>query len=169
MEGSMAWWRSTRTLLVSGVVVLGLLLGLGPRVRTADAKRFNPLLPFGTSDVTGSGMVGVVPGQTFRLNVVNIIGVTPPDPCAVRLRILDTTGGTLVDSGSLTLQPGTASFVDFTPTPATNLGRIQVRVLVELVAETGEKPTPCVVLPSFEVFDNATLKTDVSGMTDPTW
>jgi hypothetical protein len=135
------------------------LLVLGVLARTTTA--FNP-----QPDPPGYGMVGIVEGQTARLNLVNLgttNPLTPPDPCRARLQFFDGEGNAL--AGKLvTLKPGQAAFLDyaasFTPT---NIGdvvgptRAEIRGAVN--TETGALPPPCRT--TLEIFDNATGKTAV--------
>jgi hypothetical protein len=61
------------------------------------------------------GLIGIGPGQTLRLAVVNAGTTAPPEPdavCRVRLGFADLDGQPLRDSVELRLLPGAARFVD---------------------------------------------------------
>jgi hypothetical protein len=119
------------------------------------------------------GMVGITPGQTLRLNVVNTAftrqGELPPDPCRVVLTFFDAEGrhyrrrdGAVVRSAAQ-LQPGRATSLDLNADEfATEGGRIQLRAVVTVipppVGDTNALPPgPCVT--SVEVINNANGKT----------
>ena len=154
-----------RMIVAAALVAVGVLAGVtAQRVRAEDGGYFNPLQPFGTPYKSGTGMIGVVPGQTVRLNAVNI-GV-PANACNIDLTILDSTGNPLTRSASMTLMPGAATHLDFSPPPATLLARTQVRTLVALADVAGNH---CAILPTVEVFDHVTLRTSIAMSGDPSW
>ena len=117
------------------------------------------------------GPLGLVAGQTIRLNAVNVLdpgtaGV-PPDPCRVTLSLVGEDGSVLARSTE-TLQPGAATFLDFVvpAQPADPNGaaavaasRTAVRavVAVESVGARVVPPDPCRA--TLEVFDAATGRT----------
>jgi len=122
------------------------------------------------------GMVGISPGQTARLNVVNAIPPGPPNsppgpPIRVTLMFVDSTGnpfniGDAPARTTVTLHPGQSTFLDLSlsgdafpvgtpnipPGPPT---RVQLRALVS----DCEGCSRGLVVPTLEVFDNATGKT----------
>ncbi len=99
------------------------------------------------------GMVGLAPGQTARLNVVNIGPATPSSiPCFMVLAFLDDSGKELTQR-FVQVERGKAAFLDL---PASDDGgRVQVRAI-------GFNPLlipislSCRLLPTLEVFDNDT-------------
>jgi len=88
-----------------------------------------------------TGMVGLAPGQTVRLNVVNIGGGTMPgDPCRVEMRLVDGDGiEVAMDGGSV--RPGQAIFLDFVH-EATRSGRLQLRGVVQFVGDVNGRGCP---------------------------
>lgn len=154
-----------RTILAVAVLLLGTVVVMTTqRVRAENGEHFNPLQPFGTADVSGTGMLGVVPGQTLRLNAVNI-GVLA-NACSVQMMILDASGNHLTRPDTVTLLPGAAAHLDFSPPPSGALSRTQARTLIAL-AETSR--TNCAILPTVEVFDNVTQRTSIAMSGDPSW
>ena len=122
------------------------------------------------------GMVGIVPGQTARLNAV--LGAPPDDSvpsCEVDLAILGADGNRL-GGGPVTIRTGGAAHVDFAVSTGgrSRLGpaapdRIQLRA----VAKAGVGPSPfgpdpspfapcgAPLLASLEIFDSRTQETSV--------
>ncbi len=135
--------RGVRCLSVGAAVLLGILL-CASQAHGQD----NPLPT--SSDFT-FGMVGLAPGQTARLNVVNIgSGPRSPIPCFTVLAFLDDTGKELKQS-FVQVDHGKAAFLDL---PASDDGgRVQVRGI-------GFNPllipvsVSCKLLPTLEVFNN---------------
>jgi len=110
--------------------------------------------------------LGIIAGQTIRLNVVNVSEpggqLSPPDPCRVTLVLFGPEGGVLVHSTQM-LQPGVATFLDFTlPTGSGDVNpigpaRAEIRGAVTFESISGGIPPPCRA--TLEVFDNADGKT----------
>jgi hypothetical protein len=114
---------------------------------------------WGGTDV-GNGMVGLVRGQTARLNTVNLGG---PDtrPCEVELMFFDDQGNPLAARGIIIIG-GKSDFLDLNADalggPDTRPGdRFQIRAQVVI------PPGPCrgTTIPTLEIFDNDTGKTTV--------
>jgi len=149
------------------------------KVRQVHA--FNP-----QPDPPGFGMIGLVRGQTLRLNIVNI---TPPDPnfappCRVVLSFRDANGHPFTNSDGqvlrrvVELRAGQSDFIDlnadsFAP-PSTNADvaptRLQLRPFVRVQSsppDPNTPPDPCRA--SMEVFDNATGRTSIfaAGFASP--
>ncbi len=108
------------------------------------------------------GQLGIVAGQTIRLNTVNVLdpGTTavPPGPCRVTLVLFGVDGAVLAHSSQL-LQPGAATFLDFTLPTIANSIRTEVRadVTVESLSVRLVPPDPCRA--TLEVFDNTSGQT----------
>jgi hypothetical protein len=118
--------------------------------------------------------IGLVRGQTARINFSSIIGPeAPPDPCRVRLAFADNDGNILRDprtgepvSKTMTLQNGQSTSLqvnasDFLSGDAIGATRLQLRPLVlaqvQVNSDGTVPPDPCA--PVVEVIDNATAKT----------
>ena len=137
--------RGVTCLRVGAVVLAGILL-VASRARGQE----NPLPA--PPDFT-FGMVGVAPGQTARLNVVNIGSAIPSTiPCFLVLAFLDESGKQLKQR-FVQVDGGKAAFLDL---PASgDGGRVQIRGL-------GFNPLlipvslSCRLLPTLEVFNNDT-------------
>jgi hypothetical protein len=135
------------------------------------------------------GMVGITPGQTMRLNVVNliqpppdpeIIGV-PPGPCRVLLSFRDAQGQPFSDSNGqpigrvVELQAGQSAFLDLNAdlfsAPLSNNAdvasgplRLQLRPFVRVLTAPPDPdkqlpPGPCRA--TMEVFDNTSGRTSI--------
>ena len=106
------------------------------------------------------GMVGIVEGeQTARLNVVNVAPAdtrTPRTPCMVELMFFDGDGEMLA-MAMVTLDPGKAAFHDFTDSVYEVGRRLQIRAEVMIM---GDKVS-CNVIPTLEIYDMETMKTEV--------
>ena len=134
------------------------------------AHAFNPQPAPPKNALIGFGMVGLVAGQTMRLNIVNYGG---PDtrPCAVEVLIFDAVG-TVVASETATVEPGEAVSSNFTPistepgTPGIALttllpddnGRFQLRAAVRGIVNPNVSPV-CRnlrgIVPTLEVFNGS--------------
>jgi hypothetical protein len=103
--------------------------------------------------------LGIVSGQTIRLNAVNVgeagSPLYPPDPCRVTLVLFGPEGGVLAHSTQV-LQPGAATFLDFTLPTDVNV-RAEIRGVVTVESIRRGVPPPCRA--TLEVFDNADGKT----------
>ena len=124
------------------------------------------------------GMIGIAPGQTMRLNVVNAIrpndSIYPPGPSRVVLTFLDADGnrlrhrdGTIVRRAAQ-LARGQATFLDFNfdefpPGPS----RLQLRAVVNVSPIQGTSMIPYdSAVPSVEIFNNSNPRT-VVAVTNP--
>jgi hypothetical protein len=110
-----------------------------------------------------SGMAGLAPGQTARLNVVNI-GPTTASPvaCVLVLAFLDSDGKILKQMVA-SVPSGKAAFVDLPASPGPSGGRIEIRgigynPLLSPVAAVPQ-PVSCNLVPTLELFDTETTKT----------
>ena len=127
------------------------------------------------------GMVGITPGQTLRLNVVNLAMPSnrqfPPDPCRVVLSFRDAAGHAFTNSDGqpirnvVELQAGESAFLDLNGDmfggPSTNAdiapGRLQLRPFVRVLSTPPdpERQSSNVCFPTMEVFDNASGRTSL--------
>lgn len=157
------WKRVTIALALVGMVATGTIW----EVRRARA--FNP-----QPDPPGRyTMVGIVRGQSIRINASNINPADPnlpPDPCRVRLAFMDADGTVLTNprtgeaaGRTVTLQRGQSTFLHLDADEffiGDTGGRLELRPVfrsVSLASNAKAPPDPCV--PSVEVIDNATSKT----------
>jgi len=151
--------------IVSVFVITAFSMG---RLRRAAA--FNP-----QPDPPGRyATLGLVQGQSIRINASNIAPTdpnSPPDPCRVRLAFVDGDGNALTNPRTgeavrrtVTLQNGQSTFLNLNADEFFNgdvtATRLQLRPVFRsetLNSEGKAPPDPCT--PSVEVLDNATLKT----------
>ncbi|MFL6228174.1 MAG: hypothetical protein ACJ741_05290 [Pyrinomonadaceae bacterium] len=155
---------------VTIAIALVTVLATGAVWEVSRARSFNP-----QPDPPGRyTMVGIVRGQSIRINASNIAPSDPnlpPDPCRVRLGFVDADGNLITNprtgeavGRTVTLQRGQSTFLhldaDEFVVGDTTVGRLQLRPVfrsVTLNSNGQAPPDPCV--PSVEVIDNATLKT----------
>jgi hypothetical protein len=104
--------------------------------------------------------LGIVSGQTIRLNAVNVgeagSPLVPLGPCRVTLVLFGPEGGILAHSTQV-LEPGAATFLDFTLPPVVESPRTEIRGVVTVESISRGFPTPWRA--TLEVFDNADGKT----------
>jgi hypothetical protein len=152
-------------------------LRLGPLVLFLLAPGLllpRPAAAFKEVDQFLFGMVGIVRGQTVRLNVVNSIAAEPGVPdeaCVVGLMFIDDTSVSLGEAISSRLMPGRSVFLDFTISdPEWRVAqRLQLRGLVKAFSpDTGQRPggmpprDACQgLISTMEVFANETGQTMV--------
>jgi hypothetical protein len=137
-------------------------------------------IPFSLNQTQTFGMVGVALNQTARLNVVNA-AAPPTGPvalvvCSMTLQLFDDQANKVAELAVDNLAPGKALHLDLArPAAAPNVTaplRIQVRGVVIVggrvtpqPVDTPALPVPvpsvCAVVPTLEVFDNDTGKTQV--------
>jgi hypothetical protein len=149
--------KSAGTQFASGVITLSVLamLALG-MVSPAWS---------GTDVGNGFGLVGIVRGQTARLNAVNLGG---PDtrPCEVEMTFFDDQGDPLAERGIIIIGGKSASLdlsADQLGGPDTRPGeRFQLRAVVKALGGPDTK-LQCkeVIVTTLEVFDNETGRTTV--------
>ncbi len=133
------------------------------------------------------GMLGVMRGQTVRLNLVNLAiavdGQLPPDPCRVVLTFRNADGRPFTNSDgqplrrAVELQAGQSAFLDlnadmFSPRSTNDaISRLQLRPFVRIQSEPGAAPNvppdPCRA--TMEVFDNTSGRTSIfsAGFAQP--
>jgi hypothetical protein len=127
-------------------------------------------IPPGPTESLAFGAVGLVDGQTARLNVSMLSPAPPSDPTAVEIRFLDGNGGA-IKQAIVQLAPGQTAFVDFSladVAPGAAGGRVQIRAEVRVTVTPGPNETPSGrLISTLEVFDNATGKTSFLYSPDP--
>jgi len=120
------------------------------------------------------GMVGIVDGQTARLNVVSLDPkeLDPnerPGECMVELSFLDSMGMVLART-TRDLMPGEAAFHDFSFDDVVGTrptGRLQIRPQAMLLGGPDTRGR-CLVVPTLEVYDNTTMQTMIFFGLTPT-
>jgi hypothetical protein len=152
--------------IFSGFLAAGLVLPMAAQTSTSSPA---PTPPYSAT----FAMVGFTPGETVRLNVLNIqdaILLTPAAPCVVQAAFLDA-GGRVIKSTTLTVNPGASLPFDLgVPDLTTPIGlRAEVRAVFTVPvpvptpqpSSTASAPGACAVFPSVEVFNNVTGETRV--------
>jgi hypothetical protein len=134
------------------IVALGLLLALAASWGASRAAAASMV-------ERPSPLIGLARGQTARLNVVNYEG---PDsaPVQVELAFFDDQGNPLARSEE-TLAPGRAAALEL---PYERLGRADLRLEVRALMRVSGDPNVVGdphIIPSLEVFDDDTGKTQV--------
>ena len=147
--------KSTYTRSVAQVITLAALVSV------------SAVLPvWGGTDVgNGFGMIGIVRGQTARLNMVNLGG--PDTRCQAEVMFLDSEGNTLAEHGIIIIGGTSASLdlnADALGSPDT-FGRFQIRVMVALGGPDtkGGEVRACTnnLIPTLEIFNNASGQTTI--------
>jgi len=120
--------------------------------------------------------VGVVPGQTVRITVLNTVrgpapAAMPAIPCRVSVSFYDAGGQVSKEESIDDLAPGTAKWVDYSPQVAilvfpspriTLAAVVRVSTTSPVSATSGGLLNPfCSVVPTLEVFDTSSNKTSV--------
>lgn len=165
------------------MLALATLVATGAIWSVRRVRAFNP-----QPDPPGRyALIGLVRGQSIRLNASNITPAdpnSPPDPCRVRLAFVDTDGNPLTNPRTgepvrrtVTLQNGQSVFLHLNADEFfigdTVAGRLELRAVyrAETLNANGQlPPDPCT--PAVEVIDNATSKTSfvyagTPSFTDP--
>ena len=127
-------------------------------------------VPPGPIDSFAFGAVGLVAGQTARLNVSILSPAPPTDPTAVEIRFLDSNGA-IIKQTIVQLAPGQTAFTDFSPAdvaPGAAVARMQIRAEVRVTITPGpQETTSGRLISTLEIFDNATGKTSFLYPPDP--
>jgi len=147
---------------------LGLVLFSGSLslLSSSVAMAFNPQ----PDPPKAFGMIGVLPTETLRFNVVNVgraERALPPDVCKIRLAFEDGQGN-VISSSFVTIGPGQADFVDFTqvlsiPVPQLAQDRASSTARTELHPVLTAPPEPdssCRPVATVEIIDNDTGRTE---------
>lgn len=134
----------------------------------SEAGAFNP-----QPDPPGRfGTVGIVAGQTLRINVANVDdpntrSLGGPDT-RVELTFVGSRGEPLSPSVERVLPPGSASFHDFSIPAGAGIDRKQIRAIVKVIDEANAQTAKDVaaknslgIVTTLEVFDNDSGKTAV--------
>ena len=131
------------------LLLLTLLLWAPVNVRRASAQHGGKKEPA----VFSSGMVGVVPGQSLRINTVH--AGYPTDPCVrVALVIYDARGEIVAETKeAVELCPGKSAFLDHSP-DFTDGKRLLLRGVVRYLEDDSYPTDPCAH--TLEVFYNDT-------------
>jgi hypothetical protein len=102
------------------------------------------------------GMIGINPGETMQLNIVNVqVSGVPPDPCKVTLRFLNSSG-VILKQKTVTVKSTQAA--DLTITGAEAGGGFRNEVHPVLVVPANEA-TGCSAIGSVEVFNSTSGET----------
>jgi hypothetical protein len=172
--------------IVGKVSLVIALIALASTVTIWEVRRVRAAAP--ADPERTFGMVGITPGQTMRLNVVNLIqpppdpGINgvPPGPCRVLLSFRDAEGQPFTNNNGdqiqrvVELQTGQSAFLDlnadlFSAPPSTNADvasgplRLQLRPFVRVLPPPDPDkqlpPGPCRA--TMEVFDNTSGRTSI--------
>ena len=144
--------RNARTFALAAVC-LAALVTVGPTPQ-AQAQNYQTVATYSFP------MVGVVVGETIRLNVVNRTGGPgdlPPDPCRVDLQILDHRGNLQAQYVVDVLDSGQATHLDLQAANVRGVytRRRELRAFVRVSSSSRSfPPDPC--KPSVEVYDGTT-------------
>jgi len=128
-------------------------------------------IPPGSSLLQTFGMVGIAAGQSMRVNVLNAGVLTPtaqPISCATQVFFLDEQG-VVVKRATVTASPGRSISIDIHRDVdiVASQSRVEVRAVVTsisfLTTVPGQPPhlAFCQIVPTLEVFDDATERTTV--------
>jgi len=139
-------------------VGLGILYAVGgaPLIAQDGSAQTDPAKAYST--------IGITPGETLRINVVNLpgLGSVPPGPCNVQIGFVNSDGIT-VKSTLAAIAPGQAAFLALTfgegssfATGADSRTRLNLRPVL-----TTFPPDPCRSISSAEVFDALLGRTHV--------
>lgn len=118
-------------------------------------------IPPGPQEDLAFSPVGIVEGQTARLNVSSLSLAPRTDPTAVELTFVDISGAVLKQT-IVQLAPGQSAFFDFADVvPGAAAGRTLIRPIARVIPpgpqEGGLHRT--LIIGAVEVFDNATGRT----------
>jgi hypothetical protein len=135
-------------------LTLALLVAVGVFFGASQASAIKEV------DPRAFGMFGITPGQTARLNMVNIETEVLLPAVQVELSFIDSDGNTLLQKVH-TLHQGKAVALDLNGNLFAGRGRTQIRALARFVGtpDTRDDPFFRNCLPTLEVVDNTTGRT----------
>jgi hypothetical protein len=109
-----------------------------------------------------AGIIGMIRGQTARLNLVNLgdPDIIPPGPCVSTLTFLDGAGN-LLGASNLSLDVGQAGLLDLNADRLGIRGRLEIRGVAHSAPNLDPTlPDPCAsTRVTLELFDNKSLQT----------
>jgi len=104
------------------------------------------------------GMVGITPGETLQLNIVNVeLSGIPPGPCRVNLRFVNSSG-IILKQQVVTVKPTQAASLSLTGAEAGGAFRNEVHPVLQL---TSADTTSCSAIGSVEVFNTNSGQTSI--------
>lgn len=104
------------------------------------------------------GMMGITPGETMQLNIVNVqLSQLPPGPCRVTLRFVNSSGGILKQQ-TVTVKPTQAASLKITGAEAGGAFRNEIHPVLAVPAT---EATGCSAIGSVEVFNSTSGQTSI--------
>jgi len=104
------------------------------------------------------GMIGITPGETMQLNIVNAeFPQIPPGPCRVTLRFVNSSGVVLKQQ-TVTVKPAQAASLKITGAEAGGAFRNEIHPVLAVPAT---EATGCSAIGSVEVFNSTTGQTSI--------
>jgi hypothetical protein len=104
------------------------------------------------------GMIGITPGETMQLNIVNVeLPGIPPGPCRVTLRFLNSSGVVLKQQ-VISVKPTQAASLTLTGAEAGSGFRSEIHPALLL---TSNETVGCSAIGSVEVFNSTTGETSL--------
>jgi hypothetical protein len=140
----------SRLFKLAGLVAL---IGVAALLISNPAQAYRP-----TAVEFQFGSVGITRGQTARLNVINI----GREALQVSLNFSDSNGRLIRQSVEI-LQPDHAAFLDISPSGVDEgAGRLQIHGALEIGIRANGDGSVRQIIPTLEVFDNETGKTQIA-------
>ena len=141
----------TRSRIVKFATTLAVLMSITALLMTNSAKASRP-----TAVEFNFGMIGITRGQTARLSMLNL----GREPINLSLNFTDSTGR-LIKRSFETVEGGHAIFLDLTPGTVDDVaGRFQIHASIEASGGGGDARRQ--IIPTLEIFDNETGRTQVA-------
>ena len=151
---------------------------LAVAISITPGARLMPAEDLPTSPGVGFAMVGIAPGQTARITALNVGPGGPVSPSGVapgncgggvKFEFYGAAGELLKRTVINNLQPGKAAFLDLSHNELPKgSGGTQVRAVLRFGYDRGYPPDretrarfECNLLPSLEIFENATGRTNL--------
>lgn len=166
-----------RTVTALALVALAALVSLGV-FRGTQRAHAQDTIPPPQPERISFGMIGITPGQTIRLNVVNVVPPPnpelPPSPIRVVLTFLNSDGqlfrnrdGNPVRRVAM-LEPGESTFLNLSGGEfAGGVARLHLRAVVTVIpppqpdSQSVPPPIGDRIVTTVEVLNNATGRTDL--------